>query len=115
MSLPTESLAGKHDLKLVSEDASEVILATAGYDHTIKFWQAHTGACVLTLQHPDSHVNAMEISPDGQVMLLLHSCKYSTNTFSFVDWENQMLSLHYILTFNSFWLHAAISTYACSR
>ncbi len=68
MSLPTESLTGKHDLKLVSEDASEVILATAGYDHTIKFWQAHTGACVLTLQHPDSHVNAMEISPDGQVL-----------------------------------------------
>ena len=21
----------------------EVILATGGYDHTIKFWQAHTG------------------------------------------------------------------------
>ena len=52
MSLPLESLAGKDDLKMVSEDASEVILATAGYDHSIKFWQAHTGACLLTLQHP---------------------------------------------------------------
>jgi len=83
MSLPTESLAGKHDLKLVSEDASEVILATAGYDHTIKFWQAHTGACVLTLQHPDSHVNAMEISPDGQVMKPFYNIR--TCAFSFLD------------------------------
>ena len=33
-----------------------VILATAGYDHTIKFWAAHTGVCTRTLQHPDSQV-----------------------------------------------------------
>lgn len=67
MSLPVESMS-KNDLKMINnDDAGEVILATGGYDHTIKFWQAHTGACVLTLQHPDSHVNAMEISPDGQV------------------------------------------------
>lgn len=31
-----------------------VILATAGYDHTIRFWQAHTGICYRTVQHPDS-------------------------------------------------------------
>jgi WD40 repeat protein len=68
MSLPVESMSGKHEAsKLSDDDAGEVILATAGYDHTIKFWQAHTGTCLLTLQHPDSHVNAMEISPDGQV------------------------------------------------
>ena len=23
----------------------QVILVTAGYDHTIKFWAAHTGVC----------------------------------------------------------------------
>ena len=46
----------------------QVILATAGYDHTIKFWQAHTGKCVRTLQHADSQVNALEISPDGQIL-----------------------------------------------
>ena len=34
----------------------EVILATAGYDHTIKFWRAHTGECIRTLQHSDSQV-----------------------------------------------------------
>ena len=33
-----------------------VILATAGYDHTIKFWAAHTGVCTRTLQPPDSQV-----------------------------------------------------------
>ena len=38
------------------EVVDEVILATAGYDHTIKFWQAHTGKCVRTLQHADSQV-----------------------------------------------------------
>ena len=31
-----------------------VILATAGYDHTIRFWQAHSGICHRTVQHPDS-------------------------------------------------------------
>ena len=46
----------------------EIILATAGYDHTIKFWQAHTGKCIRTLQHADSQVNALEISPDGQLL-----------------------------------------------
>ena len=39
------------------EVVDEVILATAGYDHTIKFWQAHTGKCVRTLQHADSQVS----------------------------------------------------------
>lgn len=61
---------------LVDEEddaVEEVILATAGYDHTIKFWQAHTGQCVRTLQHTDSQVNALEISPDGQ---LLAACGY---------------------------------------
>ena len=31
-----------------------IILATAGYDHTIKFWQPHTGICSKTVPHPDS-------------------------------------------------------------
>ena len=32
----------------------QVILATGGYDHSIKFWQAHSGVCQRTVQHPDS-------------------------------------------------------------
>lgn len=32
-----------------------VILATAGYDHTIRFWEAPTGTCYRTIQlTPDS-------------------------------------------------------------
>lgn len=28
-----------------------LILATAGYDHTVRFWQAHSGICTRTVQH----------------------------------------------------------------
>ena len=35
-------------------DQSGVILVTAGYDHTIKFWEALSGICSRTIQHPDS-------------------------------------------------------------
>lgn len=35
-------------------NSEAVILATAGYDHTIRFWQAHSGICCRTAQHPDS-------------------------------------------------------------
>jgi len=41
----------------------EVILATAGYDHTIRFWEAHSGVCYRTLQYADSQVNKIEITP----------------------------------------------------
>jgi target of rapamycin complex subunit LST8 len=36
------------------EPSESVILATGGYDHTIKLWQAHTGTCQRTLQHTES-------------------------------------------------------------
>lgn len=32
----------------------QVIFVTGGYDHTIKLWQAHSGVCLRTMQHPDS-------------------------------------------------------------
>lgn len=32
----------------------QMILATGGYDHTIKLWQAYSGMCTRTLQHADS-------------------------------------------------------------
>jgi G protein beta subunit-like protein len=41
-----------------------VILASAGYDHMIRFWEAHSGANYRTIQHPDSQVNRLEITPD---------------------------------------------------
>ncbi|CAG7877247.1 unnamed protein product [Brassica rapa] len=41
-----------------------VVLATASYDHTIRFWEAESGRCYRTIQYPDSHVNRLEITPD---------------------------------------------------
>ena len=36
---------------------SQVVLATAGYDHTIRFWEATSGICYRTLQYADSQVS----------------------------------------------------------
>eukprot|EP00249_Psilotum_nudum_P010439 c22545_g1_i1 orf=465-1415(-) len=45
-----------------------VVLATAGYDHTIRFWEPGTGLCYRTLQYPDTQVNRLEITPDTQYL-----------------------------------------------
>ncbi|XP_043192043.1 target of rapamycin complex subunit lst8-like [Amphibalanus amphitrite] len=49
-----------------SSDA--ILLATAGYDHTIKFWEPHTGVCKRTCQHQDSQVNALTFQPDRTLL-----------------------------------------------
>ena len=41
-------------MKMSNGGGDPVILATAGYDHTVRFWEAHTGFCHRTVQHPDS-------------------------------------------------------------
>lgn len=46
----------------------QVVLATAGYDHTIRFWEATSGICYRTLQYADSQVNKLEITPDKQYL-----------------------------------------------
>lgn len=40
------------------------LMITAGYDHTIRFWEALSGICSRTIQHPDSQVNRLCIAPD---------------------------------------------------
>lgn len=45
-----------------------VILATAGYDHKIRFWEAPSGICSRTLRYPDSQVNCLEITPDKRFL-----------------------------------------------
>lgn len=43
---------------------AKVILATASYDHTIRFWEAPTSMPTRTIQYPDSQVNRIAITPD---------------------------------------------------
>jgi target of rapamycin complex subunit LST8 len=51
------------------QHVTDVILVTAGYDHTIRFWEALSGACLRTIQHPDSlHINQLAISPDKRIL-----------------------------------------------
>lgn len=40
-------------------DATEdqLILATGGYDHIIKVWQAHTGNCIKTMRFVETSVS----------------------------------------------------------
>lgn len=45
-----------------------VILATAGYDHKIRFWEAPSGINSRTLRYPDSPVNCLEITPNKQFL-----------------------------------------------
>ncbi|EEC03813.1 conserved hypothetical protein, partial [Ixodes scapularis] len=56
------------DVNDMGTDANgdQVILATGGYDHSIRLWQAHSGLCQRTLQHADSQVNVLDVSPDRQ-------------------------------------------------
>ncbi|KAJ3122899.1 TOR complex subunit lst8 [Nowakowskiella sp. JEL0407] len=61
-------MANQHSLPQQTPPATEVVLATAGYDHTIRFWEALSGICLRTIQHPDSQVNKLAISPDKRVL-----------------------------------------------
>ncbi|KAI4462192.1 g beta-like protein gbl [Holotrichia oblita] len=45
-----------------NSDSDQVILATGGYDHTIKLWHTHKGICLRAMQHAESQVNALEIT-----------------------------------------------------
>lgn len=41
-----------------------LILATAGYDHCIKFWDVNTGMTMNQINYPDSHINKLAITVD---------------------------------------------------
>uniref|UniRef100_A0A673WD98 Target of rapamycin complex subunit lst8 n=1 Tax=Salmo trutta TaxID=8032 RepID=A0A673WD98_SALTR len=43
-----------------------LILATAGHDHTVRFWQAHSGICTRTVQH--RLLNSLEVTPDRSMI-----------------------------------------------
>ena len=41
-----------------------VILATGGYDHKIRLWEATSGLCSKVIRFSGSQVNCLQISPD---------------------------------------------------
>jgi len=45
-----------------------LLIFTAGYDHTIRFWEALSGICSRTIQHPGSQVNRLCITPDKRFL-----------------------------------------------
>lgn len=47
---------------------SQVVLATAGYDHNIRFWEATSGICYRTLQFAESQVNKLEITSNKHLL-----------------------------------------------
>ncbi|CAH7668988.1 WD repeat-containing protein pop3 [Phakopsora pachyrhizi] len=49
-------------------DPLDVILATGGYDNTIRFWEAWSGICVKSINHPQSQINRLAISPDKRFL-----------------------------------------------
>lgn len=50
----SETQLSKMNVNQGTVGSDPVILATAGYDHTVRFWQAHSGICTRTVQHQDS-------------------------------------------------------------
>lgn len=45
-----------------------VVLASAGYDHTIRLWDVVEATCLGTLQHNESQVNCMALTRDKQFL-----------------------------------------------
>lgn len=50
------------------DSLADLMLVTAGYDHTIRFWEALSGICSRTIQHPESQVNRLCITPDKRYL-----------------------------------------------
>ena len=49
--------------------AMPVKLATGGFDHKIRFWDATSGYASKTIQFGESQVNCLQISPDKKVLV----------------------------------------------
>ena len=47
-----------------ADPAMSVILCTGGYDNTIRFWEAWSGICSRTIQHPESVSDPVDSAED---------------------------------------------------
>ena len=46
----------------------DLVLATGGYDHSIKFWDVNNGICKRSINFPDFHINKLVITPDRKMI-----------------------------------------------
>ncbi|XP_058127549.1 protein LST8 homolog [Anopheles ziemanni] len=58
---------------MATDALNEPLLVSGGYDHTIRVWQPYSGVCLRTMQHTDSQVNSIDISPKRN---MLAACGY---------------------------------------
>lgn len=47
---------------------ANVLLASGGYDHTIRFWEAKSGTNYRTLQYGESQINKLVVTPDKRLI-----------------------------------------------
>ncbi|CAF4620051.1 unnamed protein product [Rotaria sp. Silwood2] len=52
----------------MSLNSDNILLVTAGYDRTIRFWQANTAAVYRTIMHEDSPTNCLAIHPQKTLL-----------------------------------------------
>lgn len=45
-----------------------MILATGGFDHKVRLWDATSGACSKILRFGESQVNCIQVSPDKTLL-----------------------------------------------
>lgn len=86
-------LSWRSSTVLIRTPANFPLQLLAGYDHTIRFWEALSGICSRTIQHPDSQVNRLCISPDKRFLAAAGSSNVklydirSTNPTPFLVFE----------------------------
>ena len=57
---------GPEDME--ATEAPAVLMATAGYDHSIRFWDVVSGVCTSSLQYNLSQVSALALTPDKRLL-----------------------------------------------
>lgn len=102
---PMKNLASSSTAPM-DHDALSVVLVTAGYDHTIRFWEAWSGLCSHTIQYSDSQVNRLAISPNkrllavaGHGVVRLYDCNASGTSISHHDAAGRGINVAPLSTF----------------